>query len=544
MTRDGVDGLAREIGVRVRALASAVKAGRVEGVDAQIALDLGKVATAAERFVDKWQGYLGRELDEAEARQQRHDLRTPISHMMGYLELAEESLSDGLDDRGGVELSAWVREVQRLRGRVDEMHAALEASMRSRALRPRSRPNSRPSAARPSSGRLLVVDDDAQNLELLRRHLERQGYAVRSADGGEAALSAAREAAPDLILLDVVMPGLDGYETLRRLKTDERLCRVPVIMLSGLDHADTVVRCLEAGADDHVPKPVEPAILGARVNSSLDRKRLHDREREHLAALVAAKRRADAFIDYVVPMGARLASQTDGQTLLVDIVAAAQRFTGADGAVLYLRRESGELEAVVCSIRSLELERVGEAARAILPPTELAVQVASTRGTEQVDDVDACERFTHAARRSFDRAHGYRSVSVLALPLADASEVVRGVLELFNPTDTATSDAVSSAVGGPPEGVVAFDPGRRGALESLGKLAAVALARAEHERRLRERIAALEVEVDHAARAREVATITESDYFKTLREKARQMRARADADVEAEPVAGSRALAK
>jgi CheY-like chemotaxis protein len=104
-------------------------------------------------------------------------------------------------------------------------------------------------------GVILVVDDNEENREMLARRLERQGYEVRAAAGGGEALAMLAAAAADLVLLDVMMPDLDGYEVLARLKADPALRNIPVLMISSLDEVDSVARCIELGADDYLPSP-------------------------------------------------------------------------------------------------------------------------------------------------------------------------------------------------------------------------------------------------------------------------------------------------
>ncbi len=130
---------------------------------------------------------------------------------------------------------------------------------------------------------LLVVDDNEDNRYTLTRRLAREGYStvVTATNGREAlALLAARPF--DLILLDVMMPEMNGYEVLERLRADDRLRHVPVIMISALDQLESVVRCIELGAEDYLPKPFNPVLLRARVGACLDKKRLRDQEMRYL----------------------------------------------------------------------------------------------------------------------------------------------------------------------------------------------------------------------------------------------------------------------
>lgn len=136
-------------------------------------------------------------------------------------------------------------------------------------------------------GHILVVDDDALNRRLATATLAREGLRTSSASDGEAALTAIREDQPDIILLDIEMPGMDGIGVLERIKADETLRHLPVIMISGIDDEESVIRCLEMGADDFLPKPFDVAILRARINAGLDRKALHDLERDRVRTIFA-----------------------------------------------------------------------------------------------------------------------------------------------------------------------------------------------------------------------------------------------------------------
>ncbi len=135
-----------------------------------------------------------------------------------------------------------------------------------------------------SKKRLLVVDDHEDNVEVLRVRLEARGYEVKGANDGQAALEIVADWVPDLILLDVMMPKLDGLEVVRRIKADDSLPFIPVIMQTALDSTERMVAGFEAGADDYVTKPINFAELEARVKSLLRikalQKALAERERE------------------------------------------------------------------------------------------------------------------------------------------------------------------------------------------------------------------------------------------------------------------------
>ena len=130
---------------------------------------------------------------------------------------------------------------------------------------------------------LLLVDDNDDNRYILKQRLEREGYRNihEAADGSEAMDLLGREAF-DLVLLDVLMPGMDGYQVLSAMRAAPDLRSIPVIMISAVDELDTVVRCIEAGAEDYLQKPFNPVLLRARVRASLDKKRLADDTRRQL----------------------------------------------------------------------------------------------------------------------------------------------------------------------------------------------------------------------------------------------------------------------
>ncbi|HEX9121826.1 MAG TPA: response regulator, partial [Actinomycetota bacterium] len=136
-------------------------------------------------------------------------------------------------------------------------------------------------------GHVLIVDDDPLNRRLLTASLEADGHRTASADDGLAALAALDTDPPDVVLLDIVMPGIDGIGVLERMKRDPTLRHIPVIMISGVDDADSVIRCLEIGAEDFLPKPFDRAILRARVSAGLNRKAIHDLEQERVRHLFA-----------------------------------------------------------------------------------------------------------------------------------------------------------------------------------------------------------------------------------------------------------------
>ena len=129
---------------------------------------------------------------------------------------------------------------------------------------------------------ILVVDDNRLNRLMLARNLEQQGHTVGLAENGRQALDQLRAQSYDLVLLDIVMPEMDGYQVLEQMKSDGLLRDVPVVVISAVDEMESVVRCIEMGAEDYLPKPFDPILLRARINAGLEKKRLRDQEVEYL----------------------------------------------------------------------------------------------------------------------------------------------------------------------------------------------------------------------------------------------------------------------
>jgi sigma-B regulation protein RsbU (phosphoserine phosphatase) len=221
-----------------------------------------------------------------------HDLRTPLNHILGYTEmLIEQAKEQGRDDfvpdlqtiqGGGKQMLALIN---------DNFHSIRSPETREAVAAPRKK-HSAPIEQEPAGeastkeqGSLLIVDDVEANRDVLSRRLERQGYAVATAEDGRQALEKLCAENFDLVLLDIMMPEMDGYEVLQRLKTDETLRHIPVIMISALSELDSVVRCIGMGAEDYLPKPFEPTLLKARIGACLEKKRARDREQELAAAL-------------------------------------------------------------------------------------------------------------------------------------------------------------------------------------------------------------------------------------------------------------------
>jgi len=155
---------------------------------------------------------------------------------------------------------------------------------------------------------ILIVDDEPINVDLLEQNLEDLDYNTISASHGKEALEKTFTETPDLILLDIMMPEMDGYHVLEQLKSDPATRHIPVIMISAVDDMDSVVRCIEQGAEDYLFKPFDPVLLKARLGACLQRKRWHDQEQlylrqieEHLKTIEAEKKRSEGLLQVILP---------------------------------------------------------------------------------------------------------------------------------------------------------------------------------------------------------------------------------------------------
>jgi adenylate cyclase len=245
-----------------------------------------------------------------------------------------------------------------------------------------------------AQGSLLIVDDDRQNRLLLAARLKSAGHVTAMAENGRQALEMLRAQPFDLVLLDLLMPEMDGYQVLARLQADDTLRHMPVLVLSAADDMDSIVRCIEMGAVDYLPQPFNPVLLHARVGACLEKKHLHDQQVTYLQQF---------------------------QTLIMDKSKEVMR---AEASSLFmLDQEAGLLRFHVAR---------GTAGATLRSATValghgIAGWVAQTGEPLLIPDAYQEPRFDP----SYDKRSGFRTRSILTVPLKVKAEVT-GVVQVIN----------------------------------------------------------------------------------------------------------------
>lgn len=310
----------------------------------------------------------------------RHDLRTPINAIKGYGEMLAEDAADR-DDVLLADLNRLLTAADGMLKRIDALvdfradaadgagagpSAVVEAVRAIRAV-------SAAAVGPDVRGRILIVDDNASNRDLLGRQLSRAGHTVAEADGGRAALATLESQPFDLILLDMMMPDISGYEVLQRLKTQPATSDIPVIMISALDDLDSVTRCLEAGAVDYLLKPFDPTLLRARIGSSVENKILRDREKLMVEELRREKARSEDLLLSILPRSVvdrihagetMIADHVEGVTILfadlVGFTQMASRQTPGD-LVQFLNSIFTVFDGISDRFRAEKIKTIGDA---------------------------------------------------------------------------------------------------------------------------------------------------------------------------------------
>ncbi len=209
----------------------------------------------------------------------------------------------------------------------------------------RLRPSAQSTPGALHAGTLLVVDDNAMNRDLLTRQLVREGYSVFAAASGKEALEMLRLHDFDLILLDVMMPEMDGIQVLEHIQRDPVLCEIPVVMISALDEIDSVSRCIEKGAVDYFAKPFDPVLLRARVSATLQIHQMRQDLRRAEDELAQSRTSVDEFIRSLVPRPLSDGLKRGERSIPVhysDVTAVVVRLEGLDA----IAARSGAVETI------------------------------------------------------------------------------------------------------------------------------------------------------------------------------------------------------
>lgn len=245
----------------------------------------------------------------------RHDLRSPVNIIRGYVEFLLEVAGTRADTRVERDLRRIYRLTESMLNVVSrfthEFTTENEKEKTVELIHPELRLVTQAlrtleglevnSEVRAAPARVLVVDDNEQNRDLLCRQLIKEGHDVNVAEHGRQALDMLRSDYFDIVLLDIIMPEVNGYQVLVEMKKDKQLRLIPVIIISTLDEVESVVRCIELGADEYLPKSFNPALLRARLAASLEKKRLRDREQHYLEQIRIERERSERLLLDVLP---------------------------------------------------------------------------------------------------------------------------------------------------------------------------------------------------------------------------------------------------
>lgn len=349
----------------------------------------------------------------------RHDLRTPLNAIMGYSELI-------LDECDSADLDALRPDIERVlteaRRLLSQLDSVVDFSRReadrignedadnlAADLMRAFQPVEGAPALRSEIGRILVVDDNESNRDLLCRRLARDGHMVSHASSGRAALDMLADGEFDLVLLDLMMPDMNGYEVLTRLRADPGLREVRVIMISGIHETESIIRCVEAGAEDYLPKPCDPVLLRARISACLERKRWRDREHLYLTELKAEKERSEALLHNILPspivrrlnQGERaIADRLDEVSILFcDVVgfsAIASRMTAVH-LVEYLTRVFTTFDRLTLDLGIEKIKTIGDAYMAAAGLPEPRPDHAEAVAELALGMLDATDRISQEA---------------------------------------------------------------------------------------------------------------------------------------------------
>jgi CheY-like chemotaxis protein len=293
--------------------------------------DLQAIHTAGQKLlamVDQFFGEARASADEINIQDAQFQMRLQLNHIAGYAEMLREDALD--DDRTDIigDLDHIVDAQRQVVELLDGAGEALspktgidvEAFEKAALQKDTLAENVVPATIAGIGGEILVVDDNPANRELLTRRLERGGYVSETVASGQEALDRLLERKFDLILLDQMMPGLSGLETLQKIKVNARLRAIPVIMLSASDDSSTVVQSILSGAEDYVAKPFNPILLTARINACLEKVRLRRNAARQIKVFISSPGDVIPERMIVKSVMGRLNDEFTGRALMIPIL--------------------------------------------------------------------------------------------------------------------------------------------------------------------------------------------------------------------------------
>lgn len=370
-------------------------------------------------------------------------------------------------------------------------------------------------------GHVLVVDDFDLNRDVLVQRLHRLGCTTEEAVNGGQALERMRSEEFDLVLLDIMMPVMSGYEVLETMKQDDRLSQIPVVVISAVDDMASVARCIELGAEDFLTKPIEPVVLKARTLASIEKKRLRDAAQGYLAQIELEKRQISDLLDLVIPIGADLIAEQDFGRLLVKIVESGRVISHADAGILYLQTAKDSLDYVVVSnaVAGMLLTVADAKPESLLPlkisgtqPEFPAVAAIVNGNVTLIEHQDELSSWSGLHER--DKTFNYQTHKLLALPLLNSHQDIIGVLEFTNPR-------------GDDGQIINFSAHMQRMLQALSRLASATLqGYLELQIENPYKIERAFVSIDHTSRVKQVQEISETEYFLRLRANIQRLRNR------------------
>jgi class 3 adenylate cyclase len=243
----------------------------------------------------------------------QHEIRTQLNEIIGYSEMLQEAASDhgqtsSIPDFQKIHLAARhllelvsTRLVEARRPGDKPAEGASTFVRRESLAGPHSAVEVTEVLLPVEPGSLLVVEDNEPSRDMLARRLERLGHTVARAENGREALDKMRAGQFDVVLLDIHMPVMNGYQVLEQMQADPELRALPVIVLSASDESQSVIRCIQMGAEDHLGKPFDPVLLQARINACLEKKRFRNREVSYLRQIQEEKQRTDELLHIILP---------------------------------------------------------------------------------------------------------------------------------------------------------------------------------------------------------------------------------------------------